>query len=227
MHGGSIGQIYSDLYRAIQEGLILRSGDRYQFLHDRIQDAAYSLIPEDEKRRIHYTIGNLLLKQTKDDELQEKIFFIVDQINAGIDLITDPTEKYRLAELNLMAGRKAKASTAYASAARYLKTGMNLLSEDSWRLYYELTYSLYMECSECEYLTGNFEEAEKLFDVILKNAQTDRDKAEVYRIKVALYQSKGKFKEAIESGIEGLKLMGVQVPSSPNKIKILIVSCQP
>jgi PAS domain S-box-containing protein len=208
----------ADLDQALQEGLVIPSNDNYLFFHDRIQEAAYSLIPAEEKKKIHYKIGKLVLGQTKPETLPAKAFYIADQLNAGADLITGQPEKYDLAELNLMAGKKAKASTAYASAVKYLTKGIELLAEDSWLRHYSLTHDLFMECSECQYLSGNFEEAEGLFAVIIRNAKTNREKAEVYNIKVVLSQNRGRSGEALENGREGLRLLGMHMPRTPSRL---------
>lgn len=213
---------YADLSQALQEGLVIPSNENYLFFHDRIQEAAYSLIPAEEKKKIHYKIGNLVLRQTEKENVHVKVFYIADQLNAGADLITDQTKKNELAELNLMAGRKAKASTAYASAEKYLSKGIKLLALDSWSERYPLTLDLYMECSECLYLSGNFEGAEKLFDVILQNAKTNREKAEVYKTKVALSQNRGKPTEALAYGLEGLKLLGLNMPPNPGNMTLFM-----
>ena len=103
--------------------------DRYEFLHDRVQQAAYSLVPEEEKNETHVKIGQLILQNTSSDELDEKIFDIMDHLNRGLDLVKDPTERIKLAEYNLLAGKKAKSATAYGSALNYFKSGLDLLPD--------------------------------------------------------------------------------------------------
>jgi predicted ATPase len=111
----------------------------YKFLHDRVQQAAYCLIPDSQKKETHLKIGQLLLQNTTPEEQKENIFALVNQLNYGTDLLTLESERYKLAELNLMAGQKAKAATAYESAIRYLKVGLELLAVNSWQSQYELT----------------------------------------------------------------------------------------
>ena len=116
----------------------------YKFLHDRVQQAAYALIPEEEKKQVHLQIGRLLLKNITEDELQNNIFDIVNQLNEASDLITEQLEKDELAQLNLQAGKKAKASTAYEPALRYLETGLKLLPFNSWENQYKLTLDIHI-----------------------------------------------------------------------------------
>jgi len=214
--------IFSDLDESVSEGLILNLDGTYCFPHDRIHEAAYSMVDERDRIKLHYKIGSSVLKSINKDELAENIFFICDQLNGGRNLITCEEEKLKLAGLNLTAGKKAKESNAYEAAVKYLKAGMELLPDDAWQKDYELTYSLYLERAECEYLNTNFEEAERLFDEVLKNSRTNLDKAEVYILKEILYEHLGKFKEAIDSGMDGLKLFRVNLPGKPGKIEIMM-----
>ncbi|MBD2007172.1 MULTISPECIES: AAA family ATPase [Cyanophyceae] len=191
----------------------------YKFLHDRVQQAAYSLIPEENKQDFHLKIGQLLLGNTSLEERESKIFDIVNQLNFGSELIVNQEARNKLAELNLTAGKKAKASIAYEPALKYLTTGMRLLATDSWESDYQLTFDLYKERSECEYLCKNFEQADKLFNTLLQNAKTNLEKAEIYGIQIISYTTLGKFSEVVELGKQALKLLGWNVPEKTREIK--------
>lgn len=123
----------------------------YKFLHDRVQQAAYSFIPSEQKQATHLKIGQLLLNNISVAAREDKIFDIVNQLNIGVELITQQTERLELAQLNLIAGRKAKTSTAYAAAVEYFTIARNLLVVDSWQQYYKLTLALYECNAEAEY----------------------------------------------------------------------------
>ena len=123
--------MHGDLWEAVRRDLSFRSEGAYRFLHDRVQEAAYSLIPADLRAAAHLRIGRLLAAQTPPEKREEAIFEIVNQLNRGAALITARDEREQLAELNLIAGKRAKASTAYASALTYLVAGAALLAEDS------------------------------------------------------------------------------------------------
>jgi predicted ATPase/serine phosphatase RsbU (regulator of sigma subunit)/tRNA A-37 threonylcarbamoyl transferase component Bud32 len=220
--GTSIEKTLEYLTVAIEEGLVGLHGDNYRFHHDRIQEAAYSLIPEEEKAKMHYRIGRNVLATTSNENLFEMIFYIVDQLNNGRTLIRDQIDRTELARLNRMAGVKAKKSTAYGSAVRYLIMGIELLPEQSWEADYELTYSLFRERMECEYLTGNFEVAVSLFDIVTQNSKTVVDRANAYGIMVILYTNIGNYKEAIKFGLEGLDMVGHHLPKKPGKIHVLL-----
>ena len=140
-------EMHGQLWEAVRAGLIFRSEDAYRFLHDRVQEAAYSLIPEELRAEAHLRIGRLLAAHTPPEKLEEAIFEIVNQLNRGSHLITSAEERERVAELNFIAGRRAKTSTAYASALKYLAAGRALLTEETWDHNYELIFDI-------EYLYG-------------------------------------------------------------------------
>ncbi|MCC3454140.1 AAA family ATPase [Microcoleus sp. PH2017_08_TRC_O_A] len=221
--------IFPDLVVAVQTGFILPTSELdqnlliqdYKFLHDRIQQASYALIDDDRKKAVHLQIGRLLLANLSAEELPGKIFEIVDHLNLAGELIADESERVELARLNLEAGRKAKASTAYAAALeQYFTTGIEMLPTDAWQEHYDLTFSLYRERSECEYLCGNFEKAEELFGLILTQVKSNVERAEIQNIRLVLYDNTGKFVEAVGIGSEALKSLGLSLPTT-DKSEIL------
>lgn len=204
-------QIVKDLAPAVLEGLVLRRGDAYKFLHDRVQQAAYALIPEGQQGREHLKIARLLRERTPDAEVSDKLFDIVYQCNLGAPLITSREEKREVAELNLRAGRKAKASSAYRSAAGYLSAGIALLSEDSWGTDYDLAYGLHLELAECEQMNGSFSEAERLAATILAHGKSKLDRAHAYRVQIELRLAQAQNRESIDVAIECLKSFGIEL----------------
>ncbi|MEM1168391.1 MAG: AAA family ATPase [Cyanobacteria bacterium P01_H01_bin.35] len=233
----SLGETALDLWNALSEGLILPADETYKFyqggnydnlpeirdletpiyhfLHDRVQQAAYSLIPEQKKQETHLKIGILLLNNTVESELEEKIFEIVNQLNYGVELITEKDIKENLASLNLRAGIKAKVSTAYQAAISDFKTGINLLNENSWSTQYQLTLSLHEEAAEANYLNGEFKEMEKLVDIVLEKADNLLDKMKVYETKIQAYIGMTKMPEALTIGLSVLELLGISFPTNP------------
>jgi len=192
----------------------------YKFLHDRVQQAAYVLIPDDHKKEVHLKVGQLLLKNTKQNELEENIFDIVNQLNIGSQLLTQQLKRDELAGLNLMAGKKAKAATAYQAAIRYLNLGLELLGSDSWQNQYELTLELHVETIEAEYLNTNFEQAETLSAIVLQHAKTLLNKVKVYELNIQSYIAKLQYKIAIDTALQVLAQLGVVLPQEPSKWKI-------
>jgi predicted ATPase/signal transduction histidine kinase len=241
----------SDLWKALQEGLILpisevykfyqgENNDRltqefdqlakYRFLHDRVQQAAYSLIPDGQKQTTHLTIGQLLLHCSSQIEREEKLFDIVGHLNQGKELIVPPNERQALAQLNLAAGRKARTSTAYAAAMVYLQTGIGLLKPDCWLSEYDLTLNLYVAAAEAAYLNGDFEGMEQMTALVLDSSQTILDKIKVYEIQILARIAQSQMLEAIAVAKDALQQLGVELPGEPSEAKIgkalQAVNCQ-
>jgi predicted ATPase/signal transduction histidine kinase/CheY-like chemotaxis protein len=208
--------IHSALWEAIRVGLILRFEDRYAFLHDRVQEAAYALIPEGERAAVHLRIGRMLASRTAPGELEEHTFEIVNQLNRGAALIDLPEERERVAELNLIAGKRAKTSTAYASAINYLAAGRALLAEDSWERRYELTFSLEYHRAECEFLTGDLAAAEDRLLLLSRRASGLADLAAVTCLRVELFTTLDQSVRAVEVGLQYLRRIGVQWSPHPS-----------
>ncbi|HEX8107936.1 MAG TPA: AAA family ATPase, partial [Kofleriaceae bacterium] len=207
-------EIHAALWDAVRAGLVVRTDRGYRFLHDRVQEAAYSLIPEDERAATHLRLGRALLAHLPEDERAERVFDLVSQLDRGVALITDPAEQASLCRFNVLAGNKAKAAIAYASARGYLAQAAALLPEDRWRTSHADTLALYLELAECEYLTGHFQRADELFDLVLANARARRDRTAVHRLRMRLYQVSGRYDDAVSELLAALQLFGVTFPES-------------
>jgi PAS domain S-box-containing protein len=210
-------KIRSALWEAVRAGLIFELGGAYAFSHDRFQEAAYKLIPEDLRAVLHLRIGRLLVARMPRAELEAKIFDIVNQLNAGRALLADQNEKDHVAELNLCAGRKAKTSTAYAAALNYLSVGTDLVGSHAWERRYELTFGLWYERAEAELLNGDFSGAEKLISVLLEKAVSKVDKAAVHQLTILLHLVRDEHPLAVDRGLECLRLFGIEIPAHPNR----------
>ncbi|MDJ0556870.1 MAG: AAA family ATPase [Microcoleaceae cyanobacterium MO_207.B10] len=189
----------------------------FKFGHDRIQQAAYSLISDRQKKEFNLKIGRLLLENLSPQERNERIFEIVDRLNGTGTLITDDSELLELVKLNLLAGKKAKDANAYVTAREYLVFGMESLTEDSWSTQYDLAFALYKERGLVEYLNGNLDDSEELLNYTLSQAVSALDQAEVYKMLIVQYTMMAKYSDAIESGRQALALLGVDLPKTELK----------
>ena len=168
-------EVHTDLWEAVRLELLARQERVYKFIHDRIQEAAYSLIPEHSRAETHLKIGRLLWAHIPREKREEAVFEIVNQLNRCTSLITSQDERERLAELNLIAGKRAKTSTAYRSALSYLTVAAALLADDSWQRWYELTFSIEYLTAACELLTADMESAESRLSLLADRAKSDHD----------------------------------------------------
>ncbi|MEH1942071.1 MAG: ATP-binding protein, partial [Nostoc sp.] len=228
----------ASLWKALQEGLILPQSEiykfyvgeehqpvtpqnfeivAYRFLHDRVQQAAYSLIPGDEKQPVHLKIGQLLLSNTPESNREERIFEIVSQLNVAVDSIAQSAERQELAQFNLMASRKAKAATAYTAACKYAQIGIGLLAQNSWQHQYELTLALHQVATEAAYRSGNLEQMAVFASLVLNHAKTPLDRISVYEVKIEAFIAQSEFTEAIAAALAILKQLGVELPAAPTQ----------
>ncbi|OKH45045.1 serine/threonine protein kinase [Calothrix sp. HK-06] len=199
---------------------------KYKFIHDRVQQAAYSLIPEGQKKAIHLRIGLLLLNNTQVAQREENIFQIVNHFNVAVELIADRTKYDELAQMNLLAGRKALASTAYPAALKYLTTGIELLTLDSWDNKYDLSLALYEAVAEAAYLAGEFEQMEGFVEVVLIKAKTLLEQVKVYEVKIKALGAQNKALEAVNTALDFLKLLGIEFPEHPTQYDVQLAMAE-
>ncbi|MDZ8106344.1 MAG: AAA family ATPase, partial [Nostoc sp. DedQUE12a] len=234
----------AELWKALQEGLIFPTSDvykfyqknnnykltvengntikklaQYKFLHDRVQQAAYSLIPDEQKQATHLKIGQLLQQNLAEVEQEEKLFDIALHLNKGIKLIAEPREQEILARLNLKAGCKARNSTAYAPARTYFQTGIELLQKNCWQSQYELTLNLHIAAAEASYLNTDFDVMEQIASIVLQEAQTILDKVKIYQIQIAAQVLQSNVLEAIAVGRKALWQLGLELPKESDEAK--------
>ncbi len=212
--------IHAALWEAVRAGLVLHQESTLRFLHDRIQQAAYSLIPDEHRADIHLHIGRVLLASMTGDQLTEHLFDVANQLNRGAARLIDRDEKAQVATIDLRAGRKAKESAAYTSACVYLAAGMALLDDQDWDSQYELTFSMWRERAKCELLSGNFEKAEQLILELLQRCASKVDQAAVYRLKVLLHTVKSENAQAVASALTCLRLFGIDIPAHPTREQV-------
>jgi predicted ATPase len=208
-------EMHGQLWEAVRAGLIFRSEDSYKFLHDRVEEAAYSLIPEESRAEAHLRIGMRLAAQTPLEKLEETIFEIVNQLNRGSHLITSTDELERVAELNFIAGRRAKISTAYVSAFKYFAAGRVLLTEATWDRNYELIFEIEFYMAECELLTADMAAAENRLSMLSERARTPHHVSIVARLRVTLYQTMDRSDRAVEVCLEYLRCRGTDWSPHP------------
>jgi len=187
---------------------------QYRWLHDRVQQAAYSLIPDEQKQAVHLTVGRLMLAKLSPAEQAEQLFSIVGHLNTGSSRIDDQDERLALARLNLRVGRRATASAAYAPAARFVEQGLALLG-DGWSTEYELARDLHTEAAAAWNLVPDFAAMERHTGAVIDNARDVLDQVRAYEIRILGLQAQAKVVEGVQAAVEILGRLGVTFPEEP------------
>ncbi|MGD1806032.1 trifunctional serine/threonine-protein kinase/ATP-binding protein/sensor histidine kinase [Dapis sp. BLCC M126] len=224
-------EVAADLWSALQEGLVLPESEtykffqgggleveaaiditvNYRFLHDRVQQAAYLLIREDQKLAVHYHLGSLLLKNLSEEEQQKYIFDIANHLNLSRDLVLQENQTEKLARINLLAGKKAISSTAYGSAIEYLEIGISLLGEDAWSDRYPFMFELYSNLCSAQLCNVQYEQLALTIDHALEKITSPVDRAQIRVFQINKYILQGKYPEGIEVGLVGLRELGIDI----------------
>jgi predicted ATPase len=215
-------EIHSVLMEGVRTGLIFRLESGYAFAHDRVREAAYALISEDERAAFHLHIGRILASGTPSEELEEKIFEIVNQFDRATALIGTAEEREHVAELNLVAGKRARSSMAYASALTYLAAGCALLAKDSRKQRYDLAFALAFQRAECEFLTGDLAAAEEGLLQLWSCAENLVDKAAVTRLRLDLYTTLRRSDRAVEICLDYLRRVDINWSPHPTSDEVLL-----
>ena len=213
--GTSEEQVHAAL-RPAQE-LVERLAGAYRFVHDRVQEAAYSLIPEELRGETHLRIGRMLAAHIPPEKREEAVFDIVNQLNRGAALITSREEREQLVELDLLAGQRAKASTAYASALAYVVAGAELLEEDCWGRRHELIFQVELNRAECEFLTGAMAEAEERLALLSNRVANTVERATVACLRMDLYVALDQSGNAVAVGLDYLRHLGIEWSLHPTQ----------
>ncbi|MBP0596214.1 AAA family ATPase, partial [Paraburkholderia sp. LEh10] len=215
--GTSQEEVHGVLWPAVRHEFVERLAGAYRFVHDRIQEAAYSLIPPERRSEVHLQVGRLLAAHTPPEKQEEAIFDIVNHLNRGAALIASQDEREQLAELNLIAGQRAKASAAYASALTYLAAGAALLPEDAWERRNELSFALELQRAESEFATGALMEAEARLAALSTRAGTTVQRVAVACLRVDLYMTTDQNDRAVAVGLDSLRHLGIDWPPHPTE----------
>jgi PAS domain S-box-containing protein len=210
-------QVDDALWESIRQGLVERFGGSYKFTHDRVQEAAYSLIPEASRAEAHLRIGRLLAAHASPEKRGETVFDIVNHLNRGLALITSQEERYRLAELNLMAGQRAEASTAYVSALKYLTAGAVLLGDDGWERRRDLRFALELERAKCEFLTGEQTAADGRLTALSRRTADTVERAAVACLRIAVCTELLKCDLAVTVALDYLREVGIELSPHPTE----------
>jgi predicted ATPase len=191
---------------------------RYQFVHDRVQQASYSLLNDQEKERLHLKVGRVIEELGVEKKTDKNLFTLVNHINFSLALITDPDERKKYAKFNLIAGKKARLATAYSQSFKYLSAAIKLLDDRYWDSDYELMLEIYTSAAQSSYLNNDFSSMENILATVMEKAKNILDKVRLYEIKISAHTAKNELDKAIDTAIDVLKFFDIKIPLNPGKI---------
>lgn len=203
------------LIQSVETPASLPSGQTYRFLHDRVQQAAYSLIEDEKKKETHLEMGRMLFQNIDKSSLHKKIFLITDHYNIAIELLEDKREKIEIATLNLSAGDRAISTMANEAATEYFQAGLSLLPENCWEENYSLTFDLTCGLIKSSYLTASYIKAEELCNIAIHKARGSLDKSSVYTMMCYNLTLQNKMEETLRTGLDALKILNIPLLENP------------
>jgi predicted ATPase/signal transduction histidine kinase len=207
-------EVHARLHWAVDDALVWRHGTTYRFAHERVRQAAYSLLSPSERAPLHLRIGRLLFARSDLAESPELVLDIVNQFNRAASLVSDEDERVRVAALNLTAARRAK-HVDVAAAREYVGTALALLGEQRWERHGELAFTLELERAECEYAASHLEEAARLLAQLAERRLGKRDAATVFRLKMQVHLASGQIDDAVQCAVRALARFDIVLPERP------------
>ncbi|WP_437899364.1 AAA family ATPase [Sorangium sp. So ce124] len=214
------------LAQAAREGLVVHEGERehkgYAFVHDRVQQAAYEALSAEERLSLHLGIGRALRARYGFACADGELFATLYHRNRAAERLTEAEERRDLAEQNLRAGQRAKASAADAQAVAFLGTAASLLGEQGWIEAPETTFEVHLVMAEAFWLAAQVDEGERLFLLCLERAPDPLERARVVSIFISYLQVAGRFAQGIELGLTALSWLGRPLPRTPEEHQALL-----
>jgi predicted ATPase/signal transduction histidine kinase len=233
--GQSIDSIAPSLFSAVHEGLLVPAdreqtqpgrGPSYKFAHDRIQHAAYSLLPDEKRKTLHLRIGRKL-REALGDQRDEGIFEVVDHLDRADDLVTAEDERLGLVALNVRAAERARASSALGPALSYLQRAIAYLPDAAWGTHRELAFSAHRNAAECAFFSGNEPLAERLLSEAYEHSASLIEQSELLTLRIDAATVARRLAEAIDWGRRALGLFGVELcEPSPGTLRAIIIEVE-
>ena len=210
--GAEVAEVEALLAEAVDAGLVVLRGGQYRFAHDRVHEAALAMIAAAERPAWHLRIGQRLLAAPEADARGEHLFAVVHQLNLGAALVSEPAQALQLAQLNVEAGRRAKAALAFALAHEHLSRAAAAWPADGWEHCPDSTFALQLELAECEFLIARFEDADARLAALLPRARSQAERVRICSLQIRLRLVPGQYGDAARVALEGLRLLGLAMP---------------
>ncbi len=185
---------------------------RFRFLHDRVHQAAYSLIPTAERGLRHLNIGRALLGDSDAQTLSEHIFAVADQFNRGRSHLRDEDLQNQIAELNLQAACKARNRGASAAALSYALEGIDCLGQSSWHNTHLLTLNLHNEGIKAALRSNDLTAMEKLCEDVILHAHDPVERTHAVEASISALTLNNDNNRAVDLCLRQLDSLGHTLP---------------
>lgn len=193
-----------------------------KFLHDRMLQAAYESLDDSIRSQTHLNIGRLLFRFASEPEREAQVFEIVEQLNHGIHLMDDPGERLQLAELNLLASKKAKQASVWDAALRFAKEGLELYKSQAGIDRSGVYRMLLNIKAETTFLCGFPKESSSDYESLLLLTDSPVDKASILAACLVHAIGSGEIEKGLSIGIEGMRILGVDIPRDSEALLALL-----
>lgn len=219
------------LQPAVQRQIIIRlEGNRIRFVHDRLQEAANALLDFSMSESIHWHAGNYWLDHSDPSVRERHLFDSASHLNKGSRLARLPEDGERLVQANASAGTKAKAATAYESAAVYFRAAAASTTEKMWERDFDFCFDMFVDLLECDYMNGWQPSTDDMLAAILNKARNAYERMRVQQIEIKRLLHTEKMTEGIALGLKCLRDLGIYVSSRSGKemlfIELLVTKLQ-
>jgi PAS domain S-box-containing protein len=221
VHGTSEQQVHADLREATYIELVQLLDGSYAFAHDRVQEAAYGLQPDEAKRAaLHVRIGMALAAQVAADETNERVYLLANQLNRGVTALTTDSQRERAAAINLAAGRRARNATAYHAAIAYLEVARQLLEGVTHPSRSPTAFAIALLHAECELLVGHLDLAEQTLLALSHICSDLQSGADVAKLRAQLYTAAGQTNRAVDVCVQFLRQVGIDWSPYPSRNQV-------
>ncbi len=207
--------LIEQLDAAVTANILGKGNGKLFFLHEKLQEVAYSSIDSQVRCLEHFKYGLALsniAKREKDDKL---LIAAMEQINlGGPQAVTDGEQGVKVAEMNLNAGKIAMKMSDLNAAYSFFDSGISYLRKGHWDYHYDMTLELFNLAAKCAFTTGEYGSLKILTGQIIRYAKCFEDKCQAISTSITLLSWSINVPDAIKVLMNTLKSLGEEFPAA-------------
>jgi len=193
-------------------------GITYSFIHDRIQQAAWTLTEEAERAKIHSLIAQLLIKKYDSYALDEHIFEVIEHLLYGYD--ESEQSRQQLLDFLLKASIRAHESSAYLPSQQWAEKGIDLILKAPAETEKGKLHIFYYYAASSAYLNSDFERMQQHIDALMACTDDPAKRGSMLEIQLASMISRNQLKESLQLALKVLPDYNINLPHNPSKFHI-------